>query len=115
MLRVDDDARDRLRLAKTHVREGLTAVRGFVDPVAEGRRLSVVWLTRADPDHIGVRLIHGYVADRRRAVLLEHGNEGRSGIHRLEHAADRVPDPDDARVLFVHSDVVDSATHARGP
>ena len=112
-LRIDDDARDRLRLAETHVREGLAAVRGLVDAVAERRRLSIVRLTRADPHDVGIRLINGDVADRRRAVLLEHGNEGRSGIHGLEHAADRVADPDDARILLVDSDVVDAAAHAR--
>ena len=55
----------------------------------------------------------GDVADRRRAVRLEHRLERRAVVVGLEDAADRVADVDDARIALGDRDVVDAPAHAR--
>src|SRR6185503_16935601 len=111
--RIEHDARNRLRLAETDVRERLAAIGGLVHPVAKRCRLPVVRLTGADVDDVRIVLIDGDIADGGGPELLEDGHEARPRVCRLEHSADGVPDPDDTRVLLVYRDVVDASAHAR--
>src|SRR5829696_7770358 len=54
------------------------------------------------------------VADRRGLLLLEHRRPRRAVVLRLEDAADRVADVDDAGIALRHRDVVDASAHAGG-
>jgi hypothetical protein len=112
LLRINYDARDRLRLLQADVREGLSAVDRLVDAVAERRRLAVVRLARADVDDVRIGRMDRDVADRCAAVGLEHRRERGAVVVRLEHAARRVADVDDVRIRLGHRDIVDASAHA---
>src|SRR5207244_3218624 len=109
ILRVDHDARDRLRLPQADVRERLAAVGRLVDAVAERGRLAIVGFAGPDVHDVGVRWMDRDVADRRGAVGLEHRLEGDAVVLRLENAADGVTNIDNAAIAFRHGDAVDPA------
>ena len=113
VLRIDDDARDRLRLFQPDVGEGLAAVGRLVDAVAERRGLAVVRLAGADVDDVRVARMDGDVADRGGGVGVEHRLERHAVVLRLPHAADGVAKVDDVGIGLRHRDVVDAAAHAR--
>src|SRR5690349_78098 len=89
VFRIDHDARDRLGIFKTHLRESLTGVGGFVDAVAKARALAVVGLAGADPNDVWIGRSDGDVADRVSAVRIEDWLKGRAVISRLPNAVGR--------------------------
>src|SRR5262249_53465892 len=115
ILRIDDDARDRLRLGQPELREGFSAVDRLVDAVAEGRGLAIVRFAGSDIYDAGVRRVNGDVADRCRAVAFEDGLERDRVVFRLEDASGRITDINDVGVGFRYRDVVDPAAHAGRP
>ena len=112
ILRVDDDARDRLTVLEAEMGEGLAAVGCLVDAVAERRRLAVVRLPGADVDDVGISRMDRDVADRRGGVGVEHRLERDGVVLGLPHAADRVAEINDVGIALRHLDVVDAPAHA---
>src|SRR6185295_16579359 len=113
VFRIDHDARDRLGIFKTHLRERLTGIGGFVDAVAEAGALAVVGLARTDPNDVWIGRSDGDIADGVSAVRVEDRLKGRAVIGRLPNAVGREGHVDDVRVLVYGGDIIDTATHAR--
>ena len=83
VLGIDDDGRDVFRLFQTHVFPGLPAVKCFVDAIAKRNCVARVRFAGADPNHVRVPRLHGYVADRDGALPLEDRFPGHTAIGRL--------------------------------
>src|SRR5260370_6014327 len=73
ILRIDDDARDGLRILEAHLREGLAAVGRFIDAVTKAGTLAVVGLAGAHPDDFGVRPSNRDVSNRSRSISTKDG------------------------------------------
>ena len=87
VLRMDDDARDRLRFAQADVRERHPGVGGLEHAVTERRALPVVRLAGADVEHARIRRRDRDVADRVRAVAVEDRLEGGAVVDGLPQPA----------------------------
>ncbi len=85
--RMGDHPRNLERVAEADVRERAAAVGGLVEAVAPRHAVAVVRLARADPEHAGIGLEDGDVADRGRSVVVEDRRPGRAGVRRLPDAA----------------------------
>ena len=113
--RVRDHARDRLRLAQPRVREGLAAVGGLVDPVAERRTLPVVGLAGAHPHDVRVGRRDRDVAHRVRPVAVEDGTEGGPVVRGLPEPSRREADEVGVGVLRVDREVIHPAALPERP
>ncbi len=87
--RIDDDGRDRVRRAQSHVRPGLAAVGRLVETVAPRHVVARVRLAGAHPHDVVVLRVDRDRADGRDALRVEHRRPGRAAVHRLPHAAAR--------------------------
>ena len=87
VLRVDDDAGDRLRFPQADVRERVPGVGGLEHAVTERRALAVVRLAGADVEHARIRRRDRDVADRVRAVAVEDRLEGDAVVDGLPQPA----------------------------
>ena len=112
---IDQDARDLLRRAQTHVLPRAAAVGTLVDAVAPRRRLTVVVLPGAGPDEVRVRRCDGDVTHRRRALVVEHRREGDAVVRRLVDAAGRRGHVEGRRLALEHCEVVDAAGRRTRP
>ena len=108
---VDGDLGDLERLLEARVVPGQAAVRGAVDPVAEGDGVPRIGLARAHP-HLGrVGRADRHGADGADALGGEAVLVGDPAVGRVQQAAGRVGDPGLARALRVHRDVGDAPAH----
>ena len=112
--RIDENAIDVLRVGQSHQREGLAAVGRLVDTTAPRGALTIVRLTSADPDEIGVVLRDGDVADRDQSLILKERREKGAVARGLPQASVRGSDVPDGRIRFIHGDVGDTSRHRRG-
>src|SRR4030095_3999123 len=78
--RVNNHPSDVLRVFQSHVLPGLAAIERAIDAVAPGRALPIVGLTASNPDYVWVGRGNTEIADRRRALVIEDGFEGRAGV-----------------------------------
>ena len=113
--RVDEDARDVLGLAQTHVRPRLAAVQALVDAVADADVAAADVLTRADPDRVRVGRVERDAADRVGGLAVEDRRPRRAGVLRLPHAARADGHVPDVALLRVDGDVADAARHDGRP
>ena len=113
--RIDDHPRDLLRRAQAHVLPRAAAVGALEDAVAPRRRLPVVVLAGAGPDQIGVGRRNRDVADRRRALVVEHRREAHAAVGGLVDAAGGGRHVEGGRIAFEHGEVVDPARRRAGP
>jgi hypothetical protein len=81
------DLTDVVRVAESHVREGLAPVGGLVDAITPADAVAYAGLARADPDDARILLEDGDVADCRSAVGVEDRLPGGAGVGRLPDAA----------------------------
>src|SRR6185503_1525927 len=78
--RVNDDAREALRLAESEVLPGAAAIGRLVDAVAERDRVADEAFAGADVDDIGIVGLYGDGADRQRPTVVEDRLESRPTI-----------------------------------
>ena len=99
ILRVDDDLRNLLAVAKTEVRPGLARVGRFVDAVA-GRQIRPLQpFPAADVNDVRIRRGHRQRADRSRRLIVEDRVPGDAVVGRLPHAAVGGGDVEDVGLL----------------
>src|SRR5207253_6488557 len=89
ILRIDDDAGDRLRILEAHLREGLAAIGRFIDAVAEARTLAVIGLAGPYPNDVGIRRRNGDVPNRSSRIGVENRRESRAVIDGFPDSAGR--------------------------
>src|SRR5207248_6765343 len=87
--RIDDDARDPLRLREPHVLPALAAVDGLVDAVADGDGIARPRFARSHPDDLRILRIDLHLADRLHRLLVEDGLEGGAAVLALPDPAAR--------------------------
>lgn len=111
VVRVDDDAGDRLRFLEANAFEALSGVGRLIDAVAVRRALTVVGLPRADPNDIRVALADREIANGGYRVGVEDWLPGGSVVRRLPHAPGRKPHIDGPRIGLQCLDIVDATAH----
>src|SRR5262245_7043514 len=107
VLRVDDDARDLVRLRETDVRPVLAGIDGFVHAVADRRVVARILLAGADVYDVRIARRDRDGADRGDRLLVEDGLEGGAAVRGLDDAAVGTGDVVDvavARHTYDHGD-----------
>ena len=87
VLRVDDEARDLVRLLEADVRPVIAAVDGLVHAVAHRRVVARIPFARADVDDVLVARRDGHGPNGASARLVEDRGEGVAAVRRLDDAA----------------------------
>ena len=112
ILRIDDDAGDRLRILEAHLREGLAAIGRFIDAVAEARTLAVIGLAGPYPNDVGIRRRNGDVPNRSSRIGVENRRESRAVIDGFPDSAGRKAHVVSIWVALYGGDIVDAPAHA---
>src|SRR5260370_40893430 len=78
IFRIDDDARDGLRILETHPGKGLAGIGRLVNAVTKARTLAIIRLACSHPDNIRIRQRDRYIADGSSCVSVKTRLEGRA-------------------------------------
>ena len=108
------DPSDMVTVHQSHIRPRLAPIRGLVDSVAPGRTLPARPFPSADPDDVGIELVHGYRTYRVGALILEDRLERHAVVRGLPHTASGRRDIKSERIGLDDSDIHDAPAHVYG-
>ena len=108
---MNENSSDVTCVLQPHVLPRSARVRRFVDAVAPGGRLAILWLASSDPDQVGVGLIDGHVTDRAGLLVVKDWCPRRTVVLRLPHSARGRTDIEDLWLRFDSVYIGDAPTH----
>ena len=109
--RIDDDARDVMRVCEAQIAPRLAAIERLVHAVAEADAVARVGLARAHPDDVRIMRIDRDVADGDGGLVIENRSPGGAAVGGLEQAARGGGDVDQRRIAGNAFESRDAAAH----